>query len=69
MESMYTAIFYDDCKIVNGIAHNGTEMEFVWFKDYGKELKTRVVVRWGRTKGNSFNSMRAFQGDEEEWAR
>ena len=32
----YAAIFYDNCKIVNGIAHNGTEMEFVWFKDYGK---------------------------------
>ena len=61
----YTAIFYDDCKIVNGIAHNGTVMEFVWFKDYGKELKTRVAVGWGGTKGNSFNSMRAFQGDEE----
>ena len=61
----YTAIFYDDCKIINGIPHNGTVMEFVWFKDYGKELKTRVAVGWGGTKGNGFNSMRAFQGDEE----
>ena len=32
----YTGIFYDDCKIKDGISHNGTVMEFVWFKDYGK---------------------------------
>lgn len=61
----YTAIFYDDCQIIDGIAHNGTVMEFVWFKDYGKELKTRVAVGWGGTKGDNFNSMRYFQGDEE----
>ena len=61
----YTGIFYDDCKIKDGIAHNGTVMEFVWFKDYGKELRTRVAVGWGGTKGSSFNSMRYFQGDEE----
>jgi hypothetical protein len=44
-------------------------MEFVWFKDYGKELRTRVVVGWGGTKGDSFNTMRYFQGDEERMAR
>ena len=61
----YTAIFYDDCKIKDGKEEKGTVMEFVWFKDYGKELGTRVAVGWGGTKGNSFNSMRVFQGDEE----
>ena len=61
----YTGIFYDDCKIKDGIAHNGTVMEFVWFKDYGKELRTRVAVGWGGTKGDNFNFMRVFQGDDE----
>ena len=61
----YTAIFYDNCIINDGIAHNGTVMEFVWFKDYGKELGTRVAVGWGGTKGDNFNSMRYFQGDDE----
>lgn len=61
----YTAIFYDDYKIKDDIKEKGTVMEFVWFKDYGKELGTRVAVGWGGTKGNSFNSMRYFQGDEE----
>ena len=61
----YTAIFYDNCIINDGNMHNGTVMEFVWFKDYGKELRTRVAVGWGGTKGSSFNSMRYFQGDEE----
>ena len=61
----YTAIFYDDCKIKDGVKENGTVMEFVLFKDYGKELGTRVVVGWGGTKGGSFNSMRYFQGDDE----
>ena len=40
-------------------------MEFVRFKDYGKELGTRVVVGWGGTKGNAFDSMRKFQGDQQ----
>ena len=61
----YTAIFYDNCIINDGKPQNGTVMEFVWFKDYGKELGTRVAVGWGGTKGDSFNSMRYFQGDEE----
>ena len=44
-------------------------MEFVKFKDkfkdYGEQLGTRVVVGWGGTKDDSVNSMRYFQGDEE----
>ena len=61
----YTAIFYDNCIINDGNMHNGTVMEFVWFKDYGKELRTRVAVGWGGTKGDNFNFMRVFQGDDE----
>ena len=35
------------------------------FKDYGKELGTKVIVGWGGTKDDSVDSMRHFQGDEE----
>ena len=60
----YTAIFYDDIHIVNGEEKKGTVMEFVHFKDYGEDLGTRVVVGWGGTKGDSFDSMRKFQDEQ-----
>ena len=59
----FAAIYYD---IFTGESKNpGTVMEFVRFKDYGKELGARVVVGWGGTKDYSVDSMRRFQGDEE----
>lgn len=39
----YTAIRYDNTKIIGGKEMPGTVMEFVKFKDYGEELGTRVV--------------------------
>ena len=39
-------------------------MEFVHFKEYDEGLGTRVVVGWGGTKGDSFDSMRKFQGEQ-----
>ena len=59
----YTAIFYDQFQGEQRTP--GTVMEFVRFKDYGEELGTRVVVGWGGTKGNSFDSMRTYQGDQQ----
>ena len=66
INGQYTAIFYDDIKVINGKKVNGTVMEFVLFKDYEGKLGTRVVVGWGGTKGSSFDSMRVFQGDDEK---
>ena len=62
----YTAIFYDDYHVVGEEKEKGTVMEFVYFKDYGKELGTGVVVGWGGTKGNSFNFMRSFQEEDQK---
>ena len=40
-------------------------MEFVKFKDYGKELGTRVVEGWGSTKDESGESLKYFQKEKE----
>ena len=61
----YTAIYYDDYHYDGEVKTPGTVMEFVRFKDYGPELGTRVVVGWGGTKGNAYDSMRTFQGDQQ----
>ena len=65
----FAAIYYDIITVVGGSNRPGTVMEFVKFKDkfkdYGEQLGTRVVVGWGGTKDDSVNSMRYFQGDEE----
>ena len=59
----FAAIYYD---IFTGeMKRPGTVMEFVRFKDYGKELGTKVIVGWGGTVDDSVDSMRHFQGDEE----
>ena len=62
----YTGIFYDSTHIRGGVESKVTVMEFVRFKEYGEGLGTRVVVGWGGTKGNGYNSMINFQGDHEK---
>ena len=62
----YTGIFYDSTHIRDGEEKNVTVMEFVRFKEYGEGLGTRVVVGWGGTKGDGYNSMINFQGDHEK---
>lgn len=52
------------------IAPDGTEtpggvMEFVKFKDYGRELGTRVEEVWGGTRGAGFAAMSRFQTEAE----
>jgi len=59
----YTAIYYDQYQ--GKERKKGTVMEFVRFKDYGQELGTRVVVGWGGVKGDTFDRMRYFQGDQQ----
>jgi hypothetical protein len=62
----YTGIFYDSTHIRGGVESKVTVMEFVRFKEYGEGLGTRVVVGWGGTKGDGYNSMINFQGDHEK---
>ena len=40
-------------------------MEFVKFKDYGKDLGTRVVEGWGSTKDASGEGLKFFQDPKE----
>ena len=65
----YTGIFYDSTHIRGGVESKVTVMEFVRFKEYGEGLGTRVVVGWGGTKGNGYNSMINFQGDHEKMVK
>ena len=62
----YTGIFYDSTHIRGGVESKVPVMEFVRFKEYGEGLGTRVVVGWGGTKGDGYNSMINFQGDHEK---
>ena len=41
-------------------------MEFVKFKDYGKELGTRVVEGWGSTKDQTVEGLKTFQEEKEK---
>ena len=61
----FTAIYYDSTQVKGSYRNPGTVMEFVLFTDYGEQLGTRVVEGWGGTQGDSFESMRHYQDEEE----
>ncbi|MCR5189629.1 MAG: nuclear transport factor 2 family protein [Treponema sp.] len=65
----WAAIRYATENISNGVSTPGGVMEFVKFKDYGKELGCRVEEGWGGTRGASaasggFTGMSYFQTPE-----
>ena len=61
----FTAIYYDIKTKIGDREIPGTVMEFVVFKEYGKDLGTRVVEGWGGTKDNSYEAMSAYQDEKE----
>ena len=62
----FTAIHYDFITEKDGKRKVGKVMEFVNFKEYGKELGTRVVEGWGSTKDASYDGFTRFQDVEKE---
>lgn len=62
----WTAIRYDITTIAGGREIPGSVMEFVNFKDYGKDLGTRVVEGWGAPKDSGYYGMAMFQGDAQK---
>lgn len=60
----WAAIRYATETISNGKSVPGGVMEFVKFKDYGKELGCRVEEGWGGTRGSGFSAMSNFQTAE-----
>lgn len=62
----WVAIYYDITTIVQGHSIAGKVMEFVNFRDYGKDLGVRVVEGWGSTKDATCDSMCMFQQDAEK---
>lgn len=66
----FAAIHYDFKSGAKGEKEENLEksrvMEFVKFKDYGKELGTRVVEGWGSTKDASAEGLKTLFQDEKE---
>ena len=66
----FAAIHYDFKSGVKGEKEENLRksrvMEFVKFKDYGKELGTRVVEGWGSTKDSSGEGLKYFQKEKEK---
>ena len=62
----WTAISYDVTIKAGPKEIFSNVMEFVIFKDYGKELGTRVVEGWGGAKDHSYDNMLLFQGEKEK---
>lgn len=64
----WCAIFYDILSTDRrtGEKKPGTVMEFVNFRDYGKELGTRVVEGWAGTCGADYSGLMHFLTDEEK---
>ena len=63
----FAAIHYDFKSGPKGGELNTSRvMEFVKFKDYGKELGTRVVEGWGSTKDHTVEGLKTFQGAKEK---
>ncbi|MCR4735456.1 MAG: hypothetical protein K5829_10685 [Treponema sp.] len=60
----WAAIRYATDNIVDGVNTPGGVMEFVKFKDYGKELGCRVEEGWGGARGSGFAAMSYFQTPE-----
>lgn len=63
----WCAIFYDILSTDRrtGTKKPGTVMEFVNFKNYGKDLGTRVVEGWAGTVGADYSGLMHFLSDAE----
>lgn len=73
MGAFHNILINDDWTVIRyDISTNGkpgATMEFVNFRDYGKELGVRVVEGWGGPRDGSFASMSRMQTNEEKTAQ